>query len=256
MTSATPAASSLPITLARSMTISMCRPFCARNTDVGAAASPRVADEFGGVLQAGLGAVLQGDDERAVLHRIAGRIGMRALRQRRVLVEKLARPGDHLRAARGIVAGLGVFTAGQRVRAVERVVERAPARVGGVERIARVHHRHDELRAGEARDLVIDALGSDREIGAGRHEIADLGQEGLVFGGVERLALAREMPGVDLRLQLVALGEQRLVARREVDQIFSRPSQNAFGARPVPGRASLSTNLCRTSAISIAPWRT
>ena len=45
------------------------------------------------------------------------------------------------------------------VRAVERIVERAPARVGCVQRIARVGSRHDELRARHASDLVIDVAG-------------------------------------------------------------------------------------------------
>ncbi len=154
---------------------------------------------------------------------------MRALGERRDLVEEALGPGEHLAAANGIVAAAagGAAVLGQCVGAVERVVEAAPAGVGRVERVARVGDGNDELRAGDARDLVVDAGGVDGEVGAFRHEIADLGEESLVRGQVERLALARAVPVVDLGLQIVALFQQRAVLRRQVvnQAIEARPER-------------------------------
>ncbi len=45
------------------------------------------------------------------------------------------------------------------------------------------------------------------------HQIADLAQEGLVGGRIVRDAGAGLMPGVDLGLQVLALGQQGLVQR-------------------------------------------
>src|SRR3546814_3715403 len=46
--------------------------------------------------------------------------------------------------------------AGQRVRAVERVVQAAPARIGGVQQEAGVEDGDDQLRSGQAGDFIVD----------------------------------------------------------------------------------------------------
>ena len=133
-------------------------------------------------------------------------------------VEKGARPGDDLGAAGGVVtAGAGgALVLGNRVGAVQRVIERAPARVGGVQGVARVHHRHHQLRPGDMGNLGIDIARVDGEIGAFRLQIADLGQKRLIGGEIQGLAGTRLVPGVDLRLQVVAFGQQGAVDRRQV----------------------------------------
>jgi hypothetical protein len=117
-----------------------------------------------------------------------------------------------------VVAGalLGAVRLRDGVGAVQRVVQRAPACVGGVEREAGVEHRHDQLRACGGRDLGVDASGGDLERLRRRQQVADLLQERLVRDGVVGLAGAVAVPGVDLCLQVVALGEQRLVLGGEV----------------------------------------
>lgn len=64
-------------------------------------------------------------------------------------VEEVAGPGDDLVAADLVVAAglLGAAFFGDGVGAVQRIVERTPAGVGGVEGEAGVEDRHDELRA-------------------------------------------------------------------------------------------------------------
>ena len=96
--------------------------------------------------------------------------------ERHGLIEEFVGFRDHALAANGVVAAalLGAVVLGDDVRAVERVVEAAPARVRGVQRVARVVDGHDELRAGERRDLGIDVRGRHLERRPDGHEIADL----------------------------------------------------------------------------------
>ncbi len=157
---------------------------------------------------------------------------MRAFGEGRDLVQEALGPGEHLAAANGIIAaaagGAAVF--GQRVGAVERIVQAAPAGVGGVERVAGVGYGHDELRAGDARNLIIDVGGIDSEVGPLGNEVADLDKESLVRGQVERLALARPVPRIDLGLQVVALFQQCAVSGRQVvnEAVEARP-ESGFG---------------------------
>ena len=73
---------------------------------------------------------------------------------------------------------------------VERVVEAAPASVRGVERIARVGERHDELRPGDMRDFVVDPGGLGPHARGLRQQVADFPQETFVGCKVERSAAA------------------------------------------------------------------
>src|SRR3546814_1844047 len=88
--------------------------------------------------------------------------------------------GNHLRAARGIIAA-PLFRAvplGNDIGAIERVIKAAPARVRRVQRIAGVGERHDELRPGESRDFRVHTGGADGKGDRIRLEIADLAKTG------------------------------------------------------------------------------
>ena len=169
-----------------------------------------------------------------MLDAIGDRVRMRASGEWRCLVEQLPGEGDDLGAAHWIVRTGASSTAfiGNGVRAVERIVERAPAGVGRVQRIPRVHHWNDELRAGDRGDLGIDVGGVDLEVGALRLEVADLGEERLVGFDVERLSAACLVPAVDLRLQLVTDPEQVMIHRREIVQqrVEARPEAGCVHA--------------------------
>ena len=143
---------------------------------------------------------------------------MAAARQGSGLVQHLAGMRHHLGAARLVVAAraAGAVLLGDGVGAVERVVEAAPAGIGGIERIAGIGDRHHELRTGDAGDLVVHVLRLDRKILRLGQHIADIAQELLVLGLVEGLARQAAVILVDLALDLVADGEQLPVARREV----------------------------------------
>ena len=137
--------------------------------------------------------------------------GQRRLPARKGLVEELANPCHHRRAARFVIAAGPGRRRIERIGAVIGVIEAAPAGIGGVEQEPCVEHRHHQLRPGHRRDLGIDILRRHREGRRLGDEVADFGQEGLVFGRIMRLASPRHVPGIDLRLQAITLGQQAAV---------------------------------------------
>ena len=70
----------------------------------------------------------------------------------------------------------------------ERIVQAAPPRVRRIQGVARVGDGHDELRPRDLSDLGIDLGRRNGDCATLRQQIADLAQEGLVGGGVVRLA--------------------------------------------------------------------
>ena len=192
-----------------------------------------VADERGRVLESGAAAV-QRDDQRAVLHGIGSGVLVRAVDQGRGLVEHVAREGDDLGATHRVVARalLGALGLGDGVGAIERVVERTPARVGGIERIARVEDRHHQLRAGLQGQLGVDVGGGGLHVGRLRQQVADLLQVRAIGGHVGDRAGIELVPGVELDLQAVALGQQRGVLGGQVghDGVETLPERGAVDA--------------------------
>ena len=141
---------------------------------------------------------------------------MAGTRQRHDGVQFLGGAFDDQFATRRIVAGalLAARRLWDDVRAVERIVKAAPAGVGGIEREAGIHHRHHQLRTRCGRDLRIDVGGVDLEGLAFACQIADVGEKRLVGGRIVGFAAPLQMPSVDLRLQLVPLGEELAVGGR------------------------------------------
>jgi len=167
------------------------------------------------------------DEHLPVLDLEADRVAPSTRRQRCCAVEEFTSIGDHLVATDAVVAGalLGTVRLADDVGAVERVVERTPARVGGVEREAGIEHRHHQLGAGGRGDLVVDVGRRDREVTRIGFQVADLGEELLVLGGVVRTDGPLAVPFVELGLQFVAARQQFLVAWSQVgdDLVDPRP---------------------------------
>ncbi|MNJ51354.1 hypothetical protein D3C77_466550 [compost metagenome] len=103
-----------------------------------------VTDKLVGLGQAGLGAVGQGYLELAITDPVIYRTGMRAIGQRRGLIEEGTGEGDYVVAAHLVVAWAFLCTSflGDHIGAIQGIVQRTPARVGGVKRVAGIHHRH------------------------------------------------------------------------------------------------------------------
>ena len=152
---------------------------------------------------------------------------MRAAGERGDFIQKPLGPLEHLVAAHGIVAAPAGRAArfGNRIGAVQRIVEAAPTGVGRIQRIARVGHRHHELGAGNARYLVVHVLGVDAEVVPLLNQISDRAEKSPVGRNVEGFTFAGTMPFVDLHLQSIALGQQRAIPGGEIvnDAVESGP---------------------------------
>ncbi len=190
----------------------------------------RVTREQRWVRQGG-GALRRVDLQLPAHDAIARRVGMTARSERRNGIQEFLRPRDHARATlRAVAAGRRQVAHG--VRAVQRVVQAAPARIRRIERIARVHDGHDELRPRHAGDLGIDVGRIDLEIRSFRDEVADLGQEVPVGRRIDRLTAVHAVPGVDLRLQVVTLREQCPVLRAEAMHEVGQALPERVGSDP------------------------
>ncbi len=194
-----------------------------------------VAEILRRVGQPGL-AVAELDREDAVLGGVAGGVDVAALGEREVLVEEGARLRDHGRAPLRVVrrSALLAVVLGEGVGAVERVVERAPAGVGGVGGEPRVEHRYDELRAGLDGDLLVHVAGLDGEVGGLVDEVAQVAEQLDVRRLVADRARVLLVPLVELLLELVAPGQQVAVARGEVgeDRLDAGPEGALVDTRP------------------------
>ncbi|MCY1423735.1 hypothetical protein D9M71_394580 [compost metagenome] len=151
--------------------------------------------------------------------------------QWRRFVEEGTGEGNYLVAANLVVAFAFLRAAGfaDGVGAIQRVVQRTPTGVGGVQGKAGVHHRHHQLRAGHASDFVVDVLGRGLEVCRFWQQVTDVLKEGFVSHGIVSLAFARLVPGVDLRLQCVTFGQQCFVLWSEVVDDLFRTHPELFG---------------------------
>ena len=159
---------------------------------------------------------------------VARKIGPTPIGEWDRIVQKRFGPGDDLRPARRVIA-LTRRRAGNRVGAVQRVVQTSPTRIGGVEQEAGVEDGDDQLRPGEPRHLVIDMLAADGEGRGFGNQIADLAQESLIGLRVMRLACPLLMPVVDLRLHRIAGFQQGDIVRREACEDVRSPCPEGGG---------------------------
>ena len=183
-------------------------------------------------------AARQRDRQRTRFHRIRNRIEVTAFDQWCRFVEKGLGEGNDLGAAQRVerAVSAGAIFVRQDIGAVERVEQAAPARIRGVERIARVCEWHDQLRPGDAGDFVVNVFGTDVEVFAFGEQVADVDQVLLVGCGIVRLALALQVPRVDACLQFVAARQQRAVSRSEFAHDVGETLPHRVAAQPAARR--------------------
>ncbi len=177
-----------------------------------------VAHQLARLLQAGLAAAVQRHHQVAIAQEVLDRVTVGAGRQRCRLVQHIAGVSHDLLAALGVEARalLAAILFADHVGAVQSVVEATPTRVGGVQRVACVVHRHHQLGARLGSDLAIHVFGGHLDLGRRIDQIADFLEEGLVSGHVIDRPRVLTVPGREFLLQRVALGQQGLVGRRQV----------------------------------------
>ena len=187
--------------------------------------------KLGFVLQAAGAAVFQAHDQAAGAHAVAKRMQVRARTQRHRAVQHMARVGDDFFTALGVVrlAAGAAFTSTIVLRnyvgSVQGVIQAAPAGIGGVEGVAGVEHWHHELRPGLDRQLGVHIFGRDARRFRYWNQIPDLLQKRLVSRHIADGTGMRVVPGIELGLQALALGQQGCVFRCQVrdDGVKARP---------------------------------
>jgi hypothetical protein len=107
-------------------------------------------------------------------------------------------------------------------------------------------HGAHELRARHGREPWVNAASPDLEGGALWQQVANVAQEILVGGHLQRLA--RGVVVVDLLLQTVALVQERLVLGRVLQDEPPKGAPKLLGVDPRAGEMSFSTS--RTSFMS------
>ena len=167
--------------------------------------------------KAGFVAILQRHFQSAAFNPIPRGIGVRALGQRHGAIQHAARIGNDFRTPFRVIALAG-SRAGDGIRAVKRIIQAAPTRIGSVQRVTRIGNRHDKLRPGHGGDFRIHIRGAHRHLRGFRQQIADFLQEGGIGRLINRLGGIGAVPSINLFLQRVALGEQRGIGRHHLPQ--------------------------------------
>ena len=175
-----------------------------------------------------LSRIAQGDAAAGI-----AQVRPRSLLQRHGLVEEGLGAGHNTGAADGVVAAARRQVA-QNIRAVEGVIQAAPAGVGGVQHEAGVQRRHDQLRPRHRRHLGVHIRRADCEGRRLGHEVADVPQESLGGRRVIGLSAPFQMPGVNPRLQLVPPRQQPPVPGREPLEDRRRPGPEGDRLDPQP----------------------
>ena len=214
-----------------------------------------VADKLGGILQTSGAAVLQRHHQLAAFHAVAAGIPVRALGQGHGLVQKVAGKGHHLGTAQRVVARafLRPVLVADHIGAVQRVVQRTPAGIGRVQGVAGIHDGHHQLRAGHAGQLGIHVFGRGLHALGGLNHVANLGQKLLVSRHVGNRAGVGLVPGVQLFLQALALGQQGGVFRCQIAHQGIKPLPESgrvqAGARQHLGVDKLVQNVSHLQAV-------
>jgi hypothetical protein len=208
--------------------------------------SLRIASRF----QGRCATVREFDGERVILHAITGDVRVAPFREPRSLVEKALDLRDHLGAARLVVALASLARiARDDVGSVERVVEASPARFRGVQRVAGIRERDDELGSADVANLFVHIHDTVLPARGLRKQIPNPLQEGGIGRDIERPALGGAMPAVDLALKRIAEREQSLVRGPRSRTMAASPCQKFSGVMPVWGAASVAINSARGAAI-------
>ena len=105
---------------------------------------------------------------------------------------------------------------GNSVGGIKRVVEATPARIGGIENIARIVQWHDQLGTRHGSDLCVDRLANHLEVIHFGRQVTDIAQHGPISCRIQGLIAMLFVPGVYLTLQPGALCQEFSIAWSEI----------------------------------------
>ena len=159
-------------------------------------------------------------------------VGVAYAVERNCSIEKSGCTANDLGPARGVVVfpSLLAMVIADRIRAVKRIVQAPPSRVGRVDGKAGVGYGNDKLRASNLGYFAIDVFCFDRKRLTSRYKIGNVLQEGDVFLLVPGLSPAFLVPCIDFGLHLVSFGQKGAVDRRQVsnDRLETGPKSVRF----------------------------
>src|SRR5690606_23518585 len=172
---------------------------------------------------------------------IADHVMMARPIERKGPVEKIGHPGEDGSATGGVVllARRQIAVAANGVGAVERVVETAPAGIGGIEGVAGIADRHHELRAADRGDLRIEPIRADGKRARLLDQIADAAQKALISGRVVGDRAVFAVPVVDLALQFVAARQQACIGGHMLPDQRREPVPEPISRYRKPGQRFL-----------------
>ena len=171
------------------------------------------------------------DQQRAIVHMIAPGIGMTAAGDGKGIIQKHPHPCHNPRTAPPVISAFGWCTA-HGIGAIKCIKQAAPTRIGGIQRVARIGDRHDKLRPRHQGNLWVCICGINLKIFPFGQQIADLLQKCLVGFMVMRPGAVRDMPGVDLRLQVVAPRQKHPVLGAKVMHQGRQPRPEGIRRNP------------------------
>ena len=139
-----------------------------------------------------------------LIHAIAADIGMACPLNGEAVIKEDPRARHNARSTTAIIAAFG-GQAAHSIRAIKRIIETAPTRIGRVQGKSRIGDGHNQLWACHCGDLRVNAIRVDLEIFPLRQEIPDLTQKGLIGIAIMGLTTACNMPFINLTLQIFTL---------------------------------------------------
>ena len=168
---------------------------------------------------------------------IAPRIRMRCALNGKGVVQKHARPRHNPRTVSALISTSRRHRA-HRIRAIENVIQTAPARIGSIEGITGIGDWNHKLWPRDRGDLRVNILRIDLEIRPLSDQIANFMQKGLVGGVIMRLATMRDMPSINLGLQALALLQESMVFRRQICEHRRKASPKAVDRHACVGQSN------------------
>ena len=167
-----------------------------------------IADTLPGGCQTHGLAAIQSDLKFALEDAVSAHLRMgNPVIQGEKLIQKRASIGNHLAAPARVIPGLASEprVINNDIGSIKRIIQTAPTRISGIQRITGVHHRHHQLWTRERCYLGVNVICGDCKVRRLCLQITNLLQKRSISRAVFRLPVAVLVPVIYLLLQAFAL---------------------------------------------------